>query len=132
MGVSNAPKPFILEVLLPRVTDQVPHVDESGIASLEGKLPNYTIHYHSYKIIKEYFEPKYNVTKCQLFLSLLKYISLTIVRIILGIKRVKIFEKIHHIVRNLMDAFQKVVNKYRSKYRNASRHVFQHKFLEIS
>jgi len=65
LGVSNAPKPFILEVLLPRVTDQVPHVDESGIASLEGKLPNYTIHYHSYKIIKEYFEPKYNVTKCQ-------------------------------------------------------------------
>jgi len=27
-------------------------VDESGLASLEGKLPNRTICYHSYKIIK--------------------------------------------------------------------------------
>jgi hypothetical protein len=55
-------------------------VNESGLASLEGKLPNYTIHYHSYKIIQEYFEPKSDAAKCQLFLSLLKSRSLTVVR----------------------------------------------------
>jgi hypothetical protein len=64
-------------------------VNESGLASLEGKLPNCTIRYHSYKFIKEYFEPKFDVAKCQLFLALLKSRSLTVVRRILGIKIVK-------------------------------------------
>jgi hypothetical protein len=59
-------------------------VDESGLASLEGKLPNHTICFHSSKIIKDYFEPKSNAVKCQLFLSFLKYRSLTIVRRMLG------------------------------------------------
>ena len=47
-------------------------VDESGLASLEGKLPNHTIRYHSYKIIKEYFEPKYYAAKCQFFFGFIK------------------------------------------------------------
>jgi hypothetical protein len=42
-------------------------VDESGLESLEVKLPNHTICYHSYKIIKYYFEPKSDAAKCQLF-----------------------------------------------------------------
>ena len=65
-------------------------MDESGIASLEGKLPNCIVHYHSYKIIKELFEPKYDVTKCKLFVSLLKYKNFIVVRRILGIKTIKI------------------------------------------
>ena len=90
-------------------------VDESGLASLEGKLPNCTIPYHSYKIIQEYFEPKSDAAKCQLFLSLLKSRSLTIVRRILGIKIVKSVEKSHHIVRNIVDSFQRIGKNSRSK-----------------
>jgi hypothetical protein len=60
------------------------------------------------------------VTKCQLFLALLKYISLTIVRIILGIKIVKSLEISHHIVRNLVDIFQIIGKKSHSKDRNAA------------
>jgi hypothetical protein len=73
-------------------------VDESCLASLEGKLPNYTIHYNYYKTIKEYFEPKSNAMKCQLFLDLLKSRSFTIVKRILGIKTMKILETSHHMI----------------------------------
>jgi hypothetical protein len=98
-------------------------VNESGLTSLEGKLPNCTICYHSYKIIKEYFELKSNVSKCQLFLALFKSISLTHVRRILGIKIVKSVETSHHIVRNIVDAFQIIGKKSLSKDRNAPRLV---------
>jgi hypothetical protein len=77
-------------------------VDESGLGLLEGKIPSWNIHYHSYKTNKEYFQPKSNVAKCQLFLALLKSISLTAFRRILGIKIVKILETSHHIVTNQM------------------------------
>jgi hypothetical protein len=43
--------------------------------------------------------------------SLLKSRSLTIVRRILGIKIVKSSETSHHIVRNLVDLFKKLVRK---------------------
>ena len=95
-------------------------VVESGLESLEGKLPRFTISYHSYKIIKEYFEPKSDASKCQLFLALLKYRSLNVVRRILGIKTVKIVETSHHIVRNLVDDFQIIGRKSCSKDHNAS------------
>ena len=45
------------------------------------------------------------------FFSLLKYSCLAIVRIILGIKIVRSLETSNHIVRNLVYAFQKVVEK---------------------
>jgi hypothetical protein len=64
-------------------------VDESVLALLEGKLPNLTILYHSYKVIKENFEPKSDAIKCQIFLNLLNYRSLTVVKRILGNKIVK-------------------------------------------
>ena len=51
-------------------------VDESALSSMEGKIPKHTIHLHCSKIIKQYFEPKSNAGKCQLFLSLLKSRSL--------------------------------------------------------
>jgi len=88
-----------------RRTPKCISVDESGIASLEGNLTNHNICYHSYKTIKEYFETKFNATKCQLFLSLLKSISLTVVRKILGIKIVKRLETFQHIVIKLVDDF---------------------------
>ena len=39
-----------------RRTPKCIQVDEICLASLEGKLPNRTIRYNSYKIIKKYFE----------------------------------------------------------------------------
>jgi len=99
------------------------HVDENRITSLEGKLPSHTIFYSSYKHLKEDLEPKSIVAICQLFLSFLKSRSLTIVRIILGIKIVKGLEKFHHIVRNHVDYFKIIGNKSHSKYRNAARCV---------
>jgi hypothetical protein len=98
-------------------------VHESGLTLLKGKLPNRGIHYHSYKIIKEYFEPKYDVAKCQLFLALLKYRIFIIVRRILGIKIVKNLKISHHIVRILLDTFQRISKKSRSKYCNVARCV---------
>jgi hypothetical protein len=98
-------------------------VDESGLASLEGKLPNQTICYQSYKIIKEYFEPKSDAAKCQLFLSLLKSRSLIVVRRILGIKIVKSSETSNHIVRILVDVFHKIGKKTHSQDHNATQHV---------
>ena len=49
-----------------------------------------------------------------IFLALLKSRSLIVVRIISSIKIVKILETSHHIVRNLIDCFQRNGNKYRS------------------
>ena len=95
-------------------------MDESGLALIEGKLPNQTIHYESYKIIKKYLESKYNFTKCQLFLALLKSRILTVVRRILGIKTIKILETRHNIVGNLQDYFQKKSECSRSKDCNAT------------
>jgi len=46
--------------------------------------------------------------------------SLTVVRRILGIKIVKSVETSHHIVRNLVDYFQRIGKKYRSEDHNAS------------
>jgi hypothetical protein len=71
---------------------------------------------------------------------LLKSRSLTVVRRILGIKIVKSLETSHHIVRNLVDDFQRIGKKSHSKDRNAARHVLsqsivskitrKHRFLQ--
>ena len=91
-----------------RRTPKCIQVDECALESLEGKLPGQTIHYQTFKIIKQYFELKSDAGKCQLFLSLLKSRCLAVVRKILGIKIVKGLETSNHIVRNLVDAFQKI------------------------
>ena len=83
-------------------------MDECAIESLKGKLPDRTIHYQTFKFIKQYFESKSDVGKCQLLLSLLKSRCLAIARKILGIKTVRGSETSNHIVRNLVDAFQKI------------------------
>ena len=56
-------------------------------------------------------------------MSLLKSRCLAIVRKILGIKIVRGSETSNHIVRNLVDAFQKIGRKTRSKYHNAARRI---------
>ena len=121
----------ILSIVRRRIPKFI-QVDESGLISLKGKLPNRTIHYHSYKIIKEYFEPISDATKCQLFLALLKYRCFIVVKIILGIKIVKSLETSHHIVRNLVDSFQRIGKKSNSKDRNAARRVLSQQLLARS
>ena len=95
-------------------------VDECSLESLEGKLPDQTIRYQTFKIIKQYFESKYDAGKHQLLLSSLKSRCLAIVRKILGIKTIIGSKTSNHIVRNLVDAFQKIGCKTHSKDRNAS------------
>ena len=108
-----------LEIVHRRTPKRI-QVDECALASLEGKLHDRTIRYQTFKIIKQYFESKYDAGKCQLLLSLLKSRCLAIVRKILGIKTVRGSETSNHIVRNLVDAFQKIGRKTRSKDRNAA------------
>ena len=98
-------------------------MDECALESLEGKLPDRIICYQTFKIIKQYFESKFDAGKCQLLLSLLKSRCLAIVRKILGIKIVRGSETSNHIVRKLVDAFQKIGWKTLSKDRNATRRV---------
>lgn len=86
-------------------------------------LPDWTIRYQYFKIIKQYFESKYDVADCQLFFSLLKSRSLTIVRRILGIKIVRCLETSSHIFRKCVDAFQKIGQNTHFQDRNVSQHV---------
>jgi hypothetical protein len=86
MGPSSLPKFNIVQ----QRTHKHIQGDESDLESLEGNLPNQTICYHSYKVIKEYFKLKTDAAKCRLFFSLLKSRILTTFRKILGIKTVKI------------------------------------------
>ena len=119
MGPSFMPP---LEIVY-RGTPKCIQLDECSLGSLEGKLPDRTIRYQTFKIIKQYFESKSDAIKCQLLLSLLKSRCLAIVRKILGIKIVKDSETSNHISRNLVDAFQKIDQKTHSKDCNAARHV---------
>ena len=104
MGPSSMPP---LETMHRR-TPKCIQVDECALESLEGKLPDRTIGYPTFKVIKQYFELKFDAGKCQLLLSLLKSRCLAIVRKNLGIKTVRGLETSNHIVRNLVDAFQKI------------------------
>lgn len=111
-----------LEIVHQR-TPKFLQVDESGIMSLEGKLPNWTIHYQYFKIIKKYFKSKFDASKYKLSFSLLKSRSLTVARIILGIKTIKGLETSNHIAKILVDAFQKLGRKTCSKDHNVAQHV---------
>ena len=76
MGPSSMPP---LETVHRR-TPKCIQVDECALESLEGKLPDRTIRYQTFKIIKQYFESKSDAGKCQLLLSLLKSRCLVVVR----------------------------------------------------
>ena len=75
-GPSSMPP---LEIVHRRTPKRI-QVDECALESLEGKLPDWTIHYQTFKIIKKYFESKSDAGTCQLLLSLLKSRCLAIVR----------------------------------------------------
>ena len=83
-------------------------MDESALSSMEGKMPQHTICRHYLEIIRQYFEPKLDAGKCQLFLSLLKSRSFSIGRRILDIKTLKNTESSSHIVKSLVRAFTSI------------------------
>ena len=56
------------------------HIDESLIRSLEGTLSKRSIAYQSQQILVNYFYSKCDGDKCRLFISLLKYRAMTVVR----------------------------------------------------
>ena len=93
------------------------------MSGLEGKFPKRTIEGQCNKIVKEYFESKGDVGKCQLLLCLLKSHYLVVVRRILGIKMVKISEASSHIVRNLQSAFNAIGKTSHTKDPYAARRV---------
>ena len=90
---------------------------------MEGKILEHTIYSHCSHILKQYFEPKSNAGKCQLFLSLIKSMSFAICRRILGIKTLINTESSSHIVKSLVKAFTLIGKKYRSKDCNIVRRV---------
>ena len=48
-------------------------VDERELTSMEGKVAKCTILRHCSQTMKQYFDNKFEASKCQLFLALLKY-----------------------------------------------------------
>ena len=82
-----------------------------------------TIDWKCSKLMKEYFESKGNVGKCQLLLCLLKSNCLVVVRRILGIKMVRSSKANYHIVRNIQYGFNAIGKTSRTKDICAARHV---------
>ena len=115
-----------------RKTPRRIRVDDSTLASLEGKLPKRTIAWQCRKIIKEFFESKTDGAKCQLLLALLKSHCLAVVRKILGIKVVSCSEASNHVVRNLQSAFNLIGKTSRTKDRNAARRVLSESIVNKS
>ena len=89
----------------------------------KSTLSKCSIAYQTQQILNKYFDSKCDGDKCRLFLSLLKYRGMNIVRKSLGIKMIKASGPSSHIVKSLVDAFGKIGKNTRSKDRNAARHV---------
>ena len=87
-------------------------------------MPQRIICHHCSEIIRQYFEPKSDAGKCQLFLSLLKSRSFAIGRRILAIKTLRNTKSSSHILKSLVKAFTLIGKKSRSKDCNITRRVF--------
>ena len=98
-------------------------VDEGELTSMEGKVAKRTILRHCSQIMKQYFDNKYEVGKCQLFLALLKSRNMASVRKNLGIITLKNIESSNHIVKSLIAEFTLIGKKTRSQDRNVAHHV---------
>ena len=85
---SSCPPPLRQLYSATKRTSRRIHMDEICLSGLEGKFPKGTIDWQCNKLMKEYFESKDDVGKCQLLLCLLKSSCLVVVRIILGINMV--------------------------------------------
>ena len=79
-----------------RRTPKCIQIDESLNGSLEGTLSKHSIAYQSQHILVNHFDSKCDGDKCRLFLSLLKFRCMTIVRRKLRIEMIKSFETSSH------------------------------------
>ena len=71
------------------------------------------MHYlrHCSQIMKQYFDNKFEASKCQFFLALLKYRNMETIRRKLGIRTLKNIESINHIVKYLISSFKLISKK---------------------
>ena len=72
-------------------------IDESVIGSLEGTISNRSIAYQSQQILVNYFDSKCDGDKFKLFISLLKYRSMNVVRKNLRINMINSSEPSSHV-----------------------------------
>ena len=98
-------------------------INESLIGSLEGTISKRSIAYQAQHILVNYFYSKCDGDKCRLFISLLKYRFMTIVRKNLRIKMINSSEPSSYVVRSLVDEFSTIGKKPCSKDRNVARRV---------
>ena len=82
--------------------------------------------------MKEYFESKGDVGKCQLLLCLLKSNCLVVVRKTLGINMVISSEANNHIFRNIQSAFNGIRNMSCTKYLCAAHRVLSESVVRNS
>ena len=76
-------------------------MDEIKLTSMEFKVAKRTILCHCSQIMKQYFDNKSEVGKCQLFLALLKSRNMGTVRRNLGIRTMKHIKSSNHIVKSI-------------------------------
>ena len=98
-------------------------MDETELASMEGKVAKRTILRHCSQIMKEYFDNKSKAGKWQLFVALFKSRNMASVRKKLGIRTLKNIESINHIVKSFVAAFTSIGKKTCSQDCNAARRV---------
>ena len=73
--------------------------------------------------MKPYFDKKYEISRCQLFLSLIKSRSMEIIIRKLGIRTLNNIESSNHIVKSLVATFTSIGKKTCSQYCNVAHHV---------
>ena len=78
---------------------------------MEGKVAKRTILSHCSQIMKQFFDNKSEVGKCQLFLALLKSRNMETVRRNLGVRKLKNIESSNHIFKYLDVAFTSIGKK---------------------
>ena len=82
--------------------------------------------------MKEYFESKGDVGKCQLLLCLLNSNCLVVVRIILGINMVRSSEANNHIVRNFQFPLNAIEKTSHTRYLCVAHHVLSESVVRKS
>ena len=82
--------------------------------------------------MKPYFDKKYEISRCQLFLALLKSINMATVRRNLGIRTMKTIKSSNHVVKSLPATFTSIGKNTRSQDCNVAHYVLVESIVRIS